>query len=103
RLAIFAAVIVLMAAVFRVVPDADRKRLRRSVVLFGLYVLVTLGARAAQLSGLIEVARGLGFASDLLTVLLVINLAALGIFDLLLRATRWDYPDILHDVVVGAA
>src|SRR5688500_7844495 len=34
---------------------------------------------------------------------MVVNLAALVLFDLLLRLSRWDYPDILHDLVVGAA
>ena len=35
--------------------------------------------------------------------MLVINLSALTLFDLLLHLVRWDYPDILHDLMVGAA
>jgi small-conductance mechanosensitive channel/CRP-like cAMP-binding protein len=46
---------------------------------------------------------GLLIAIELLQLLLVINLLAITIFDVLLRVCRVDYPDILHDVVVGAA
>jgi CRP-like cAMP-binding protein/small-conductance mechanosensitive channel len=42
-------------------------------------------------------------AAETLEILLVINLAALALFDFLLHLVGWDYPDILHDIVVGAA
>jgi small-conductance mechanosensitive channel/CRP-like cAMP-binding protein len=103
RLGIFAAAILVLAAVTRLVPQASRRRLRRSVLLFGLYVLVVLATIGIGASGFSSVAEGFEIASALLRVLLIINLAALAVFDLLLPLVRWDFPDILHDLVVGAA
>lgn len=102
-LVVFALVIVLLAAVTRVVPGASRRRLRRSVLLYAFYVIVVLaqlGLAAAQLH---ELVTGFALGSSLLRTLLVINLAALALFDLLLPLARWDFPDILHDLTVGAA
>jgi CRP-like cAMP-binding protein/small-conductance mechanosensitive channel len=103
QLAILAAVITVLAALMRVVPGASRRRLRRSVLLFALHLLVVLATSALALSDWTEVVLGFSLAADLLRVLLVINLSALAIFDLLAPLTRWDFPDILHDLVVGAA
>jgi CRP-like cAMP-binding protein/small-conductance mechanosensitive channel len=63
-------------------------------------VLATL---AAGFAGQPDIAVVLELASALLRVLLIINLAALALFDLLLHLARWDFPDILHDLTVGAA
>ena len=101
RLGIFAAVIVLLAAVTRLVPHASRRRLRRSVLLFTLNIVVVLGAIATGSAGYVSVAEGFEIASGLLRVLLIINLSALALFDLLFPLARWDFPDILHDLVVG--
>lgn len=103
QLAIFAALIVAVAAATRLVPAASRWRLRRSVRLYAVYVLVVLATSALTLAGLNEVALGFSLAADLLRILLVINLAALTLFDLLFPLARWDFPDILHDLTVGAA
>jgi CRP-like cAMP-binding protein/small-conductance mechanosensitive channel len=103
NLAIFAAVIVIVAAIIRLVPAASRRRLRRSVLLYALYVVVVLVTSALALSRLEEVALGFSLAAELLRVLLIINLSALALFDLLAPLTRWDFPDILHDLIVGAA
>ncbi|MDF3069388.1 MAG: Potassium efflux system KefA protein / Small-conductance mechanosensitive channel [Polyangiaceae bacterium] len=100
---VFAAVIVVLAAVFRVVPGASRRRLRRSVLLLALHLLVVLATSVLALSRFDEVALGFSLAGELLRVLLIINLSALAVFDLLAPLTRWDFPDILHDLVVGAA
>ncbi len=102
-LAILAAVIVVLAFVTRLVPHASRRRLRRSVLLFVVNVLVALVTLVASQLGLREVATGFALASNLLRVLLIINLSALALFDLLLPLLRWDFPDILHDLTVGAA
>jgi CRP-like cAMP-binding protein/small-conductance mechanosensitive channel len=102
-LAIFAAVIVALAAITRLVPGASRRRLRRSVRLYAVYVLVSSAIVALALAGQGEIAFGFTLAGDLLRVLLIINLSALAVFDLLLPLARWDYPDILHDLTVGAA
>jgi small-conductance mechanosensitive channel/CRP-like cAMP-binding protein len=103
QLGVFAAVIVLLATVTRLVPGASRRRLRRSVLLLGLTVVVTLATLVIRSTGYGEVARGFELATDLLRVLLMINLAALALFDLLLPLAHWDFPDILHDLTVGAA
>jgi small-conductance mechanosensitive channel/CRP-like cAMP-binding protein len=97
--------IVVLAAIFRVVPNAPRRRQRRSVVLYAGYLallgvreLVTLVGEFPRLS------TGFDVATETLEVLLIINLSALAIFDLLFyRVFRWDYPDILHDLTVGAS
>jgi CRP-like cAMP-binding protein/small-conductance mechanosensitive channel len=102
-LAVFAVAIIALAAVTRIVPGASRRRLRRSVVLFGLHTLVVFLTIGIGISGLSEVAYGFELASNLLRVLLIINLSALAIFDLLLPLTGWDFPDMLHDLTVGTA
>ena len=103
HLGVFAAVIILLAAVTRLVPGASRRRLRRSVLLFALYVVVLLATTAVRSAGFGSIAEGFALASQLLRVLLIINLSALGLFDLLLPLARWDFPDMLHDLSVGAA
>lgn len=103
HLAIFAAVIVALAGVTRLVPQASRRRLRRSVVLYALYVGVMVATIALRRTGYTSVYEGFQLASNLLEVLLIINLSALAVFDLLLPVARLDFPDILHDLTVGAA
>ena len=102
-LAIIAAVIVALAAVTRLVPSASRRRLRRSVLLYAFYVVVVLGHLALQSADRSEIAAGFAIAATLLRTLLIINLSALALFDLLLPLARWDFPDMLHDLTVGAA
>jgi len=103
NLAVFAAIIVLLAAAARVVPGASRRRLRRSVILFTINVLVVLVTAALAALGFAGVAAGFRVAGDLLRILLIINLSALALFDLLLQLSGWDFPDILNDLTVGAA
>ena len=103
HLVIFATVIVALAAVTRFVPGASRRRLRRSVLLYALLVIAVLAGLALRATGLREVAEGFELGSNLLAVLLIINLSAHGLFDLLLPLARLDFPDILHDLAVGAA
>ena len=99
----FALAVVVVAGLLRLAPLAPRRRLRRSVILLGFYaVLLTLGT-ALRWTLAPGIVAGLQVAVHVLELLLVINLLAITIFDLLLRALRVDYPDILHDVVVGAA
>jgi CRP-like cAMP-binding protein/small-conductance mechanosensitive channel len=96
--------IVLFAALFRMVPSAPRHRLRRSVILYALYFcLVGIGLGVSRLGAPSAVLTGLRVAAELLELLLIINLAALAVFDLLLRWSQLRVPDILHDVAVGAA
>lgn len=99
----FALAVVVVAGLLRLMPHAPRRRLRRSVILLGLYAAGLVLEPAMRVAHAPAVAAGLVIASQLVRVLLVINLAAMAVFDVLLRAARLDYPDILHDVVVGAA
>jgi len=96
--------VVLMAALFRTVKTAPRRRLRRSVILYALYLALIGGMLLARTLGAPEgLLTGMRVAAELCELLLVINLAALAVFDLLLRWTRLSVPDILHDLAVGAA
>jgi small-conductance mechanosensitive channel/CRP-like cAMP-binding protein len=103
RLAILGAVVVGLAAMFRGVASAPRRRLSRSVALYCLYALLLALAGVARRFGQESLAQYLVFAADLVALFLVINLAALTIFDLVLRRVRLGFPDILHDLTVGAA
>lgn len=96
--------LIAVAALLRLVPGAPRSRLRRSAVLFLLFVGVLFAVHPLRWAGAHAVAQGFATAASLLKVLLAINLAAITLFDLLLlRLVNWDYPDILHDLTVGAA
>jgi small-conductance mechanosensitive channel/CRP-like cAMP-binding protein len=99
----FALAVVVVAGLLRLAPLAPRRRLRRSVILLGFYAAVLLLAAALSFTLAPGVVAGLRVAAHVLQLLLVINLLAITVFDLLLRALRIDYPDILHDVMVGAA
>lgn len=99
----FVLAVVVVAGFLRLAPLAPRKRLRRSVILLGFYAATMVASLALHWTEAPVLSAGLAFAWELLQLLLAINLLATAIFDLLLRAVRVDYPDILHDVVVGAA
>ncbi|MFO7179232.1 MAG: mechanosensitive ion channel family protein [Pseudomonadota bacterium] len=104
RILILGAGIVVLAALFRGAPTSARRRLGRSVALFGLYVLLAAGAALLEYAGRSgSFTRGVRLGADLVEVLILINLAALFVFDLLLRVLRLSVPDILHDLAVGAA
>jgi len=96
--------IVLLAALYRLAPKAPRRRLRRSVVLYVLYVvLIGVTHALAFFDAWLALRSGFDIAVETLEILIIVNLSALALFDLLLHFVRWDYPDILHDLAVGAA
>src|SRR5450432_4724147 len=99
----FALAVVVVAGFLRLMPLAPRKRLRRCVILLGFYAATLVLGPVLRLAHAPGAVSGVAVASQLLELLLMINLAAISIFDLLLRAAHFGYPDILHDVVVGAA
>jgi small-conductance mechanosensitive channel/CRP-like cAMP-binding protein len=99
----FVVAVVVVAAFLRLLPLAPRRRLRRSVILLGFYAGALVLTVALRWTHAPTLSTGLLIAVELLQLLLVINLLAIAIFDVLLRVCRVDYPDILHDVVVGAA
>jgi CRP-like cAMP-binding protein/small-conductance mechanosensitive channel len=99
-----AVTIIVIAALFKLAPRAPRRRLKRSVILFVLYAASIAAAAGLEWLGAnATVSLGFAFAAQTLEVLLIINLAALTLFDLLLHLVRWNYPDIVHDLSVGAA
>lgn len=96
--------VVAIAALFRTVPNTPRKRLRRSVILYALYLgLIALRVLAREFGAPSPLVTGLTIAAELCELLLIVNLAALALFDLLLKWVRLTVPDILHDIAVGAA
>jgi small-conductance mechanosensitive channel/CRP-like cAMP-binding protein len=99
----FALAVVVVAGFLRLMPLAPRRRLRRCVILLGFFAATLVLGPVLRLAHAPGTAAGVAVASQLLQLLLVINLAAIAIFDLLLRVARLSYPDILHDVVVGAS
>jgi small-conductance mechanosensitive channel len=95
---------VAVAALFRMVPRAPRKRLRRSVILYGLYLTLSgLALVTRQFASAQSLANGLRSAAELSELLLIINLAALLSFDWFFSLIRVKASDILHDLTVGAA
>ncbi|MES1178633.1 MAG: mechanosensitive ion channel family protein [Myxococcales bacterium] len=99
----FALAVVVVAGFLRLAPLAPRHRLRRSVILLGFYAAVLVLQTALHWVHAPEVVAAVQVAAELVQLLIVINLVAIALFDLTLRACRIGYPDILHDVVVGAA
>ncbi len=99
----FVLAVIVVAGFLRLAPLAPRRRLRRSVILLGFYAGALVLSAAQHWFHAPALATGLQIAGDLIQSLLVINLVTTAVFDLLLRACRIEYPDILHDVVVGAA
>jgi small-conductance mechanosensitive channel/CRP-like cAMP-binding protein len=99
----FVVAVVVVAGFLRLMPLAPRRRLRRSVILLGFYAGTLVLGAALRWTHAPALSVGVQLAAELLQLLLVINLLAMAIFDLLLRALGVDYADILHDVVVGAA
>jgi len=97
--------IVVVAAIFRATPGAPRRRLRRCVLLFAFYAVATAAEQLFDFLGppFTGTAVPLGYAAQALEVLLIINLVAMALFDLLFHFVRWDYPDIVHELSVGAA
>jgi len=97
----YGALILIVAALIRLVPGAVRSRLRRVVLLYGLYLFVlAVGVVIGGIAGS-RVAEGFRFAEALLALLLGVHLGALILFDLLLRAMRVGASGILHDFAVG--
>jgi len=97
--------IVIVAAIFRAAPGAPRRRLRRCVLLFAFYAVAIAAEQLFNLFGptLSSTSAVFGYAAQVLEVLLIINLAAFALFDLLFHLARWNYPDIVHELSVGAA
>jgi small-conductance mechanosensitive channel/CRP-like cAMP-binding protein len=97
-----AALVGLAALVGRFAPK-KRRRVRRATILVMLYV-TTFGL--ATLLHFIHAegwSRRVWFLADLFEVLVVIDLVAILLFDLVLLALRIEIANIVHDLALGAA
>ncbi len=95
--------LVLLAGFVGKAAPRKKKRIRRATILFMLYL--TTFALAAVL-GKVHAegwSRRVWFLADLLEVLIVIDLVAIMLFDLVLLALRIEIANIVHDLALGAA
>jgi len=93
--------LVVVAGLLRLVPGAQRSRLRGGFLLFGLNLLVlAMGAAIGERAGA-AVAEGFTFAASLCSLLLGVHLAAIVVFDVVLRALHFRASGILHDLGIG--
>ena len=95
--------IVVVAGLLRLRRSNRSVRLRRSVVLYVLYLILATGAYFGAAFGPALWLTVLTISTELMVVLLIINLAALLVFDVGLHGLNLRIPDIVHDLVVGTA
>ena len=80
-----------------------RRRVRRVVIIFGLYVLAFGAAAALRAGGMHTWGARIHLVADLLEAFTVVNMVALAIFDIVLPALRVDLVTITSDLLVGVA
>ncbi len=97
---LFSAIVMVAALVNRFNAD-HRLRVRRVVILFSLYVVTGAVQWGLQAAGETTWASRFLFASELLRAFTIVNLAATGIFSLLLPLTGVVLPMIASDLLVG--
>lgn len=96
------ALIVLAAFVGRFAPK-KRRRIRRATILVMLYVTTFAVAAVLHWVNAEGWSRRVWFLADLFEVLVVIDLVAILLFDLLLLVLRIEIANIVHDLALGAA
>src|SRR5712691_2901605 len=102
-LLMLAAALVAMAALIRRFSPAKRKRIKRATILFMLYLTTFM---LAAILGIVHAegwSRRVWFLADLFEVLVVIDLVAILLFDLVLFALEIEVANIVHDIVLGGA
>ncbi len=82
---------------------ARRKRLRRALVLVGLYVAVFVAARLLGYFAPGAWAEHASLVADVLRALAIVNLAGIAVFDLALPLLHVEVTDIVGDLTVGGA
>jgi len=97
-----AALIVMAAFVGRFAPK-KRRRIRRASILMMLYVTTFAVAAVLHWVHAEGWSRRVWFLADLFEVLVVIDLVAILLFDLVLLALRIEIANIVHDLALGAA
>ncbi len=80
-----------------------RRRIRRVVLIFALYVLSSGAYLALQAAGMHAWAGRLQLMADLLEAFTVVNILALAVFDIALPAARVELVAITSDLIVGIA
>jgi small-conductance mechanosensitive channel len=99
----FVASLVLLAALVNRIAPKKKRRIRRATILLMLYTTafaLAVGLHFIHAEGW---SRRVWFLADLFEVLMVINLTAIFVFDLLLLALHIELADIAHDLLLGAA
>ena len=97
-----AALVVMAAFVGRFAPK-KRRRIRRATILVTLYVTTFALAAVLHWVNADGWSRRVWFLADLFEVLVVIDLVAILLFDLVLLALRIEIANIVHDLALGAA
>jgi small-conductance mechanosensitive channel/CRP-like cAMP-binding protein len=97
-----AALVFIAYIVNRFAPE-KRKRIRRTAILFGLYLIAYSFTAAFRAAHLALWAERLQLASDLLQAFTVVNLIALVLFDVALPKVSVSLVSITSDLVVGFA
>jgi small-conductance mechanosensitive channel/CRP-like cAMP-binding protein len=95
--------IVILAALARKRSGPQRRHLRNGAMLYVLYVLALGVSWLASVASWTMALPFLDAFTLFFPVLIVINLSALILFDGLLELLRIRYPEIVHDLGVGAA
>jgi small-conductance mechanosensitive channel/CRP-like cAMP-binding protein len=80
-----------------------RRRIRRVLILFGLYLLAVVVSSALHVAGFGRIWRVCHIAAELLQEWTAISLAAVAVFDLALPRTRIEIGALASDLVVGLA
>src|SRR5207245_5863236 len=96
-----AALVALAAFVGRFAPK-KRRRIRRATILVMLYVTTFVLAAVLHAIRAEGWSRRVWFLADLFEVLVVIDLVAILLFDLVLLALRIEIANIVHDLALGA-
>jgi small-conductance mechanosensitive channel len=97
-----AALVVMAWFVGRFAPK-KRRRIRRATILVLLYVTTFAVAAVLHWLGADGWSRRVWFLADLFEVLVVIDLVAILLFDLILLLLRIEIANIVHDLALGAA
>ncbi len=100
--ALFGAVVLTALVVNRFAPAA-RRRLRRIVVLYVLYVVCVAGAVTLSEGGEAAWAGRLQIAAHLFEQFTIVNVLATVLFDALLPRSKLTFSAILTDLIVGGA
>ena len=95
--------VVLIAYLLNRFAPQKRKRIRRTLILFGLYLVAYGLAVGCRTAGASLWAERIQLASDLLEAFTIVNLFALAVFDLLLPKASVELVSITSDLAVGIA